>query len=129
MVKPISLGSQYGMSKYGAAHSRANRSHGLQLRWLRTEHSYPVFTGWQQNTAAQAVFDRRIVSVFGWPMAVHEGTKTRTLLNYPAQANGRKCMRIAAIAAHEAGIQVCAPAHDAFWIMTPLAELDGTIAR
>jgi hypothetical protein len=87
-----------------------------------------VFTGWQQNTAAQAVFDRRIGSVFGWPMAVHEETKTRTLLNYPAQANGAECMRIAAIAAHEAGIQVCAPAHDAFWIMAPLAELDETIA-
>ena len=37
-------------------------------------------------------------------------------------------MRLAAIAAYEAGIQIVAPAHDAFWIMAPLSELDDTIA-
>ena len=128
MVKPISLGSQYGMSKYGAA-AQAGKS----LAWAETtlalyRHSYPVFIEWQQNVAAQAMFDQRITNLFGWPMAVHAGTKTRTLLNYPAQSNGSECMRIAAIAAHEAGILVCAPAHDAFWIMAPLPDLDRTIA-
>jgi DNA polymerase I len=67
-------------------------------------------------------------SVFGWPMAVHVETKRRTLLNYPAQANGGECMRLAAIAAYEAGIRIAAPAHDAFWIMAPLAELDDAVA-
>ena len=100
MVKPISLGSQYGMSKYGAA-AQAGKS----LAWAETtlalyRHSYPVFIERQQNVAAQAMFDQRITSEFGWPMAVHQGTKTRTLLNYPAQANGGECMRIAAIAAY-----------------------------
>jgi DNA polymerase-1 len=38
-------------------------------------------------------------------------------------------MQIVAIAATEAGIQVCAPVHDAFWIMAPLDELDTAIAR
>jgi DNA polymerase-1 len=65
--------------------------------------------------------------VFGWLMAVHAGTKQSTLLNYPAQANGAECTRLAAVAAHEAGIRIAAPAHDAFWIMAPLSELDGTI--
>ena len=36
-------------------------------------------------------------------------------------------MRLAAIAAYEAGIRICAPAHDAFWIMAPLSELTDTI--
>jgi len=52
----------------------------------------------------------------------------RTLLNYPAQANGAECMRLAAIAAYEAGIRIAAPAPDAFWIMAPLPELSDTIA-
>ena len=105
MVKPISLGSQYGMSKYGAA-----AQSGKSLAWAATtlaayRHAYPVFIQWQQNVAAQALFDERIASVLGWPMAVHAETKQRTLLNYPAQANGAECMRVAAIAAYEAGIQ------------------------
>jgi DNA polymerase I-like protein with 3'-5' exonuclease and polymerase domains len=116
MVKPISLGSNYGMSKYGAA-----AQSGKSLVWAATtlaahRHAYPVFAQWQQNMTAQALFAERITSVFGWPMAVHAETKRRTLLNYPCQANGGECMRLAAIAAYEAGIRIAAPAHDAFWI-------------
>ena len=36
-------------------------------------------------------------------------------------------MRLAAIAAYETGINVAAPAHDAFWILAPLTELTDTI--
>jgi hypothetical protein len=62
-------------------------------------------------------------------MAVTENTSNRTLMNYLAQAGGADMMRIAAIAATEAGIRVCCPVHDAFWIMAPLDELDATIER
>ena len=129
MVKPLSLGVIYGMTKYGAAAQT-----GKSLTWAATtlaayKHAYPTLMEYLKDVAAQAVFDRRIVSFFGWPMEVHAGTKTRTLFNFTAQANGAECMRIAAIAAHEAGIMVCAPVHDAFWIMAPLDELDAKIAQ
>ena len=127
-VKPISLGINYGMTKYGAAAAT-----GKSLLWAaetlaRHRHVYPVFQQWQHNTVAQALFDQRIVSPLGWPMAVHADTSKRTLLNYPEQAGGADCMRLAGIAAYEAGIQIVAVAHDAFWITAPLAELDDAIA-
>ena len=90
-------------------------------------HAYPVFAQWQHNTVTQALFDERIVSPLGWPMAVHAETSKRTLLNYMHQAGGADMMRLAAIAGHEAGIKIIAPAHDAFWIMAPLSELDDAI--
>ena len=129
MVKPLSLGVIYGMTKYGAAAQT-----GKSLTWAATalaayKHAYPTLMDYLKDVVAQAVFDRRVVSFFGWPMEVHAGTKTRTLFNFTAQANGAECMRIAAIAAYEAGIQVCAPVHDAFWIMAPLDELDARIAQ
>jgi hypothetical protein len=40
------------------------------------------------------------------------------------QADGAEMMRIAAIAATEAGIEVCCPVHDAFVIAAPIAEID-----
>ena len=88
MVKPISLGINYGMSKYGAA-----AQSGKSLVWAAStlaahRHAYPVFTQWQHDMSTQALFDERITSVFGWPMAVHAETKPRTLLNFPMQANG-----------------------------------------
>jgi hypothetical protein len=38
-------------------------------------------------------------------------------------------MRVAAIAATEAGIEVCAPVHDAFLIAAPLERLDEDVAH
>jgi DNA polymerase I len=127
-VKPISLGVNYGMSKYGAA-----AASGKSLLWAadvlgRHRHAYAVFAQWQQKVADQAMVDERIESPLGWPMAVHAGTSKRTLLNFPEQAGGADMMRLAAIAAPEAGIEVIAPVHDAFWIMAPLAELNDAIA-
>lgn len=127
-VKPLSLGSGYGLSKYGAAAQT-----GKSLVWAsemlaRYRHTYPKFTQWQHDVVTQALFDQRIESVVGWPMAVHAETKRRTVLNFPAQAGGADCMRLAAIAATEAGTKICAVAHDAFWIAAPLPDLDDAIA-
>jgi len=124
----LSLGSGYGLSKYGAAAQT-----GKSLVWAsemlaRYRHTYPKFTQWQHDVVTQALFDQRIESVVGWPMAVHAETKRRTVLNFPAQAGGADCMRLAAIAATEAGTKICAVAHDAFWIAAPLPDLDDAIA-
>jgi len=128
VVKPISLGVSYGMSKYGAAAAT-----GKSLLWAaetlaRHRHAYPLFTQWQHNVVTQAQFDERIVSLLGWPMAVHSNTSRGTLLNYLHQAGGADCMRLAGIAGYEAGIRIIAVAHDAFWITAPLDELDDAIA-
>jgi hypothetical protein len=127
-VKPVSLGSMYGMTKYGAA-AKTGRS-VLWAADLLARHraAYPVFTKWQGDLVAQALFDERIVSPLGWPMIVHAGTKKRTLMNYMMQAAGGDCMRLAAIAAAEAGLCVCASAHDSFWLMAPLEDLEDAIA-
>jgi len=51
------------------------------------------------------------------------------LMNFPMQANGAEMMRLAAIAATEEGIEVCAPVHDAFLIAAPLDVLDEHVSR
>jgi DNA polymerase-1 len=44
------------------------------------------------------------------------------------QASGADMMKLAAIAADEVGIRICAPVHDAFVIMAPVNELDDAIS-
>jgi hypothetical protein len=126
-VKRISLGANYGLSKYGAAAQT-----GKSLLWAaemlaRHRHAYPIFNQWQHDVVTQALFDERIVSPLGWPMAVHRDTSRRTLLNFPAQSGGADAMRLAAIAGHEAGIRLNMPMHDSFWLSAPLDELDDAI--
>jgi DNA polymerase I len=127
-IKPVSLGSSYGMTKYGAAAATGRSLTWAQEMLSRHRHTYPVFPQWQQDTITQAIFDERIVSPLGWPMAVHAETRKRTLMNYMQQSGGGDCMRLAAIAARDAGIQVLVPVHDSFWITAPLPELDDAIA-
>jgi DNA polymerase-1 len=64
-VKPISLGVNYGMSKYGAAAQT-----GKSLLWAagliaQYRHAYPVVIQWQHDMVTQALFDQRIVSPLG----------------------------------------------------------------
>jgi DNA polymerase-1 len=127
MIKPVSLGIPYGISKYGVAAQTGKSLHWAAEVLARWRYTYPRFIEWQQNTVAQALFDRRIVSPLGFPMAVHGGTRRRALANYMHQAGGADMMRLAAVAAREAGIQICAPIHDAFLIMARLNELRDAI--
>jgi DNA polymerase-1 len=128
-LKPVTHGQNYGMTAYGIA-AKTGRS----LLWSRDVHArhrqtYPVLHRWLGDIVAQAKFDGVMLTPFGWPMAVISETKTRTLMNYMAQASGADCMRIASIAAAEAGILVCCSVHDSFWILAQLDELDATIAQ
>jgi DNA polymerase-1 len=125
-LKPVTHGQNYGMTPYGIA-AKTGRS----LLWSRDVHArhrqtYPVFHRWLGDLVAQAKFDGVMATPFGWPMAVIFDTKVRTLMNYMAQASGADCMRIASIAATEAGIPVCCSVHDSFWILAPLDRLDVT---
>jgi hypothetical protein len=128
LVKPVSLGVGFGMTKYGISAQT-----GKSLLWssetlARYRAAYPVCTKWRHDRVAQAIFDEKISSPLRWPMHVHRGTRQRTLLNFMQQATGADCMRAAAIAGHAAGIEILVPMHDAFWITAPLGELDDAIA-
>ena len=127
--KPVVHGSNYGMTPYGIA-AKTGRS----LEWARDIHhrhriAYPIFHRWLGDTVAQAKFDGVISTPFGWPLAVITATRTRTLMNFPVQGGGADAMRIAAIAATEAGIRICAPVHDAFWLLTPDGEVERTATQ
>ena len=106
----------------------ANRWHGRPPHSPRIAMPIRCLSQWQQDRSRQALFDERIASVFGWPMAVHAGTNERTLLNYRPRPTAPNACGWPRSRRYEAGIKIAAPAHDAFWIMAPLSELDDTIA-
>jgi DNA polymerase-1 len=66
---------------------------------------------------------------FGW--AIHLGfgsdTNTRSLLNWPMQSNGAEMMRLASCEATEAGLNICAPIHDALLLEARADEIDAQI--
>jgi DNA polymerase-1 len=86
--------------------------------------TYKPFWRWMDNVVSGAMLTNEIQTVFGWRCRVQRDPNPRSLMNFPMQANGAEMMRIAAIAATEAKIEVCAPVHDAFLIAAPLSRLD-----
>ena len=127
--KAVVLGQNYGMGaqsialQAGITPAEARELIGLHKRTYRT------FWRWSNETVSSALLSLKMQTVFGWKRHVTSRDKITSLMNFPMQANGAEMMRIAAIGATEARIDVCAPIHDAFLIAAPLERLDDDIEK
>jgi DNA polymerase I len=126
--KAIVLGVNYGMGPEALAmQAGITPAEAKELLRLHKE-TYRPFWKWSEDVVSSAVLTGKMQTVFGWSRKVGREANPRSLMNFPMQASGAEMMRIAAIAATEAGIQVCAPVHDAFLIAAPLERLEADIA-
>jgi hypothetical protein len=125
--KVVCLGVNYGMEAYGLAARLGVASAEAQELLRLHRRTYRQFWQWSQDTVSSAMLTGRMQATFGWQVHVGANSKPRSLMNWPMQANGAEMMRIAAIAATEAGIEVCAPVHDAFLITAALDQLDDAV--
>lgn len=122
--KAVVLGVNYGMGADALAASLdISRAEANELMRLHRD-TYRRFWAWSDEIVTSAMLTGEMQTVFGWRRRVGADVNARALMNFPMQANGAEMMRAAAIAATEAGIEVCAPVHDAFLIQAPLARLD-----
>jgi hypothetical protein len=120
--KVCMLASIYGQRAHGLARRLGcSINYAIGLRQMLAQ-TYPVFWKWLGDVVAQARCDLQMISPFGWPLHVTVQTKTNTLLNYMAQSGGADMLRLSIIAAHRAGLKICAPLHDSLWGMFPTDE-------
>ncbi len=130
--KACVLAVQYGMG----AHSltlRINQptARASQLLELHRR-TYPTFWAFSDDVVNEALLGGRLWTSFRWDLHATDdpkGPNGRSLRNFPMQAHGAEMLRIACILMHEAGIQICAPVHDALLIEAPLDQLDMVVAQ
>lgn len=84
--------------------------------WSDNKTDVAQLRGWQQTT-------------FGWTSHVSHKFNERSVRNFPMQAHGAEMLRLACCLGIEAGIEICAPVHDALLIQAPLERLEEDIAR
>ena len=126
--KAIVLGINYGMGPETMA-LKAGITKGEARELLRLHRAtYPAFWRWMDDTVTTALFTGEMQTVFGWRRRVGRDANPRSLMNFPMQSNGAEMMRVAAIAATDAGIEVCCPVHDAFLISAPIDRLQEDVA-
>jgi hypothetical protein len=128
LFKQCTLAVQYGMEAQSLALRIAQPP--IVARDLLRAHreTYRQFWAWSDAAVDQAMLLGVIHTVFGWPIRVNGRTNSRSLRNFPMQANGAEMLRIACCLAIERGIEICAPIHDAVLICAPLDRIDADIA-
>jgi len=121
--KGCALAVQYQMGAESLA-GRIGQPECQAVELLRLHRAtYPDYWRWSEAAMDYAQLNRELPSVFGWRLHVTAATKSRSIANYPMQANGAEMLRLACCLATERGVEVCAPVHDALLIEAPLDEL------
>jgi DNA polymerase I-like protein with 3'-5' exonuclease and polymerase domains len=111
-MKALQLGINYGMGVPSLA--RGLDRHPLIASTIIERHkrTYPTFWRWRANLVQQAMLDRRIESVLGWPLRISTSPNQRTLFNFPMQSGGADMLRLAAVRLCEANIVPAMLVHD-----------------
>jgi hypothetical protein len=143
LVKILFLAIGYGMGPASLA-GKAGSSLAEARELLATHAAtYLDFTRWRENVVDWAYLHGCLRTSFGWrrigcadvapkrnqkrPLSPREelkrwgrGVPPTELMNWPIQSAGSDLTRIVCIAATEAGIELVAPVHDGFLIVSPL---------
>jgi DNA polymerase I len=110
--KPLQLGINYGMGVPSLA--RGLNRHPLIASGIIEKHrqEYPRYWQWRENVVEVAMLDRKIESVYGWPLRISTSPNIRTLYNFPMQSGGAEMLRLAAWRMCEVGIIPIMLIHD-----------------
>jgi hypothetical protein len=129
----LSFAIQAGLAPAGATKATHKpirdrcKSAVLGLSYGMREHSLAQRIG--GPTIAARHIHNRLHTTFGWQIAINGEVNPRSMQNFPMQANGAEMLRLAAIMAMEAGIQICAPIHDAILIESDIECIDTDVKR
>jgi hypothetical protein len=129
IVKVLFLSLNYGRTVVGLAEELGWPLWKARDLVNRHRRAYPVAHRWLQGIIDHAALRGHQLSTLGWQRVVEEGFNPRSIRNWPCQTAGSEIMMLSAIMMTEAGIQVCAPVHDAFLIAAPVDQIDAEMAR
>ena len=127
--KSTVLAVQYGMGAEALAQRIGQPPIRARVLLRLHRETYRKFWTWSDRVVDHAMLTGSLHTAFGWRVRVPEIANTRSLQNFPMQANGAEMLRLACCLGTEQGIEVCAPVHDAVLICAPLNRLEADIAR
>jgi hypothetical protein len=111
-MKTLQLGIGYGMGVPSLA--KGLNRHPLIASGIIERHrrTYSRFWQWRDEVVHAAMLERRVESVFGWPLRISTSPNQRTLYNFHPQSGGAEMLRLAAWRLCEAGIVPVMLIHD-----------------
>lgn len=130
-LKAITLGVLYGKTIYTVAGECGITTDEASKLLRLHKQLFPQFWLWIEWMVNEALATRRISTKLGWqrwllPKKERDARKDEdqkhkkiknSLQNFPMQAHGAEMLRLALIYATEKGLGVCAPLHDAIFVV------------
>ena len=130
--KAIVLGVGYGMSAEGMAQQSGLHVEEARKLLLLHRQTYRQFWAWAEANVNHVLLGLPLETTFGWRIQYPPGCRvdinSRSILNWPMQANGAEMMRLGICMAVEADLKVCAPIHDALLLEAPVDEIEAQAA-
>jgi hypothetical protein len=127
VYKLVVLGVQYGMHSAALA-TKIGQPESIARDLLRQHReTYARFWRWSDGVVDYAMQRNVLHTVFDWRMRVGPLTTDRALRNFPMQANGAECLRLACVLALRRGVKVIAPVHDAVLIEASADQIDQAV--
>lgn len=129
LYKQSCLATQYGQEADSIA-LKLNIPRAMAVTLLRA-HRETFRRFWQFSDAALdfVMLNGYTTTTLGWTQYVADDPNPRSLRNFLMQANGAEMLRVACMLGTEAGIEICAPVHDAVLICAPSDRIDADVAR
>lgn len=123
--KTVSLGVLYGLTAEGIARKLRVPVCVGKLLLQKHQEIFRRFWEWSTEVQDSALLTQKVSTVFGWNYWLHDEIEinTRTLRNFPMQANGAEILRLACCMGVESGIKICCPVHDAVLIEARTEEI------
>ena len=121
-MKPLQLGINYGMGVSSLA--RGLNRHPLIASEIIERHRnrYPRYWQWREEVVQTAMLERRIESIYGWPLRLSVSPNKRTLYNFLMQSGGAEMLREAAVRLCDADIVPIMLVHDAILLQEDSQE-------
>jgi DNA polymerase-1 len=125
--KQCVLATQYGMGASALAARLKQPELGARQLLAKHRQVYRRFWDWSDNLYNHSISGNKIHTSLGWCLNVPSELNPRSLRNFPMQATAAEMLRIACIRMRLAGINLCAPVHDAVLIEAPEDQIEGAI--
>lgn len=127
--KSLVLGTLFGQRQHSLARKLNAPLRDADELLQAHRRTFSRFWDWSQRFSDHARMLGFADTCFGWRLHLTYKTRATTLLNFPMQAHGSEMLRLACIFLVEAGIEVCAPVHDAVLIEAAGDEIEDAVEQ
>ena len=127
--KGLVLGILYGMQVKTLSENLGISVAQARLLLEAHRRTYAVFWAWIERVSNHAMLLNYLDTCFGWRLHITGNTRPTALQNHPMQSHGAEMLRLACCMLTEAGIEVCAPVHDAVLIEADEEVIEAKVAQ